>query len=80
MGGSLNFKGATIEQYDSSRLSLDVDINNSYVLNKQGTPYTEDSNGFSVSSRYYWKINNNIRLERLLNHQLGGLNTELTAK
>ena len=62
VGGSLNFKGATIEQYDSSRLSLDVDNNNSYVLNKQGTPYTEDANGFSVSAGIIWKINNNIRL------------------
>ena len=62
VGGSLNFKGATIEQYDSSRLSLDVDNNNSYVLNKQGTPYTEDSNGFSVSAGIIGKINNNIRL------------------
>ncbi|MBF1149446.1 MAG: hemin receptor, partial [Cloacibacterium normanense] len=62
VGGSLNFKGATIEQYDSSRLSLDVDNNNSYVLNKQGTPYTEDSNGFSISAGIIGKINNNIRL------------------
>ena len=62
VGGSLNFKGATIEQYDSSRLSLDVDNNNSYVLNKQRTPYTEDSNGFSVSAGIIGKINNNIRL------------------
>ena len=62
VGGSLNFKGATIEQYDSSRLSLDVDNNNSYVLNKQGTPYTEDANGFSVSAGIIGKINNNIRL------------------
>lgn len=62
VGGSLNFKGATIEQYDSSRLSLDVDNNSSYVLNKQGTPYTEDSNGFSVSAGIIGKINNNIRL------------------
>lgn len=62
VGGSLNFKGATIEQYDSSRLSLDVDNNNSYVLNKQRTPYTEDSNGFSLSAGIIGKINNNIRL------------------
>ena len=62
VGGSLNFKGATIEQYDSSRLSLDVDNNNSYVLNKQGTPYTEDANGFSVSAGIIGKINNNVRL------------------
>lgn len=62
VGGSLNFKGATIEQYDSSRLALDVDNNNSYVLNKQGTPYTEDANGFSVSAGIIGKINNNIRL------------------
>lgn len=62
VGGSLNFKGATIEQYDSSRLSLDVDNNNSYVLNKQRTPYTEDANGFSVSAGIIGKINNNVRL------------------
>lgn len=62
VGGSLNFKGATIEQYDSSRLSLDVDNNNSYVLNKQRMPYTEDSNGFSLSAGIIGKINNNIRL------------------
>ena len=62
VGGSLNFKGATIEQYDSSRLSLDVDNNNSYVLNKQRTPYTEDANGFSLSAGIIGKINNNIRL------------------
>lgn len=62
VGGSLNFKGATIEQYDSSRLALDVDNNNSYVLNKQRTPYTEDANGFSVSAGIIRKINNNVRL------------------
>lgn len=62
VGGSLNFKGATIEQYDSSRLSLDIDNNNSYVLNKQRTPYTEDANGFSLSAGIIGKINNNIRL------------------
>ena len=80
VGGSLNFKGERLNNTDFSRLSLDVDNNNSYVLNKQGTPYTEDSNGFSVSAGIIGKINNNIRLGRLLNHQLGGLNTELTAE
>lgn len=62
VGGSLNFKGARIEQFDNSRLSLDIDNDKNYVLQKQGTPYIEDSNGFSISAGIIGKINNNIRL------------------
>ena len=62
VGGSLNFKGARIEQYDSSLLSLDVDNDRTYLFDKQGTPYTEDSNGFSLSAGVIGKLNNNVRL------------------
>ena len=61
VGGSLNFKGASIVQYDSALLGLDLD-NNSYYFDKQGTPYTEDSNGFSLSAGVIGKLNNNVRL------------------
>lgn len=61
VGGSLNFKGANFEQYDTSRLSLDLD-NTTYDLNKNGTPYAEDSNGFSFSAGVIGKLNNNFRL------------------
>ena len=62
VGGSLNFKGARIDQYDSSILSLDIDNNSNYLFDKQGTPYSEDSNGFSVSAGIISKISNNVRL------------------
>ena len=61
VGGSLNFKGASIVQYDSALLGLDLD-NTSYYLDKQGTPYSEDSNGFSLSAGVIGKLNNNVRL------------------
>ena len=62
VGGSLNFKGARIDQYDSSILSLDIDNNSNYLFDKQGTPYSEDSNGFSLSAGIISKISNNVRL------------------
>lgn len=62
VGGSLNFKGAIIEQYDSSKLSLDVDNNADYYFDRQGTPYSEDSNGFSLSAGIISKINKNVRV------------------
>ena len=61
VGASLNFKGSNFEQYDTSRLYLDID-DDTYELNKQGTPYAEDSNGFSFSAGVIGKLNNNFRL------------------
>lgn len=62
VGGSLNFKGARIEQYDSGKLSLDIDNNTNYYFDKQSTPYSENSNGFSLSAGVIGKVNNNLRL------------------
>ena len=61
VGGSLNFKGANIVQYDTALLGLDLDKTN-YYFDKQGSPYTEDSNGFSLSAGVIGKVNNNFRL------------------
>jgi hypothetical protein len=61
VGGSLNFKSASIEQYDSALLGLDLD-KTSYYFDKQSTPYSEDSNGFSLSAGVIGKLNNNVRL------------------
>lgn len=61
VGASLNFKGSNFEQYDSSRLHLDLD-NTDYIFDKNGTPYAEDSNGFSFSAGVIGKLNNNFRL------------------
>ena len=60
VGGSLNFKGANIVQYDSALLGLNLD-NSSYYFDKQGTPYSEDSNGFSLSAGVIGKLNQNVR-------------------
>lgn len=60
-GAGLNFSDAEIEQYDSQNFRLDQD-NQVYQFNKRFTPYSEISNGFSLSAGVIAKIDKNFRV------------------
>lgn len=59
VGGSLNFHSAVIEQYDSARFTSG---NSADTFNKQFTPFSENSNGFSASLGVIGKVNNQFRI------------------
>jgi hypothetical protein len=64
-GAGLNFHTANIEgQYDSSRFNFSVGNTDygTYVLDKQNTPYSEKSTGFSASLGVIGKLGNQVRL------------------
>lgn len=60
-GASVNMHGVDMEQYDSAVLGLDL---NNTVSNydKQYTPYSEKSSGFSGTVGVIGKVNNKLRL------------------
>ncbi|MDQ0475632.1 OmpP1/FadL family transporter [Chryseobacterium sp. MDT2-18] len=61
VGAGLNFHSAVIDQYDSA--AFDSSTNNtSSIYNKQYTPFSETSNGFSASVGIIGKINPQFRL------------------
>lgn len=61
IGAGLNFKSADLDQSDFFQLQLQNKGENAYYQ-KQYTPYSETSNGFSASVGVIGKLNNNIRL------------------
>lgn len=60
LGASLNFKSASLEQGDLYEIIRSSD-NNTAIYSKQGTPYSENSNGFSASLGAIGKIDKNFR-------------------
>lgn len=60
-GASVNIHGVDLEQYDSAILGLDLD-NTVNTFDKQYTPYTEKSSGFSGTLGVIGKVNNQLRL------------------
>ena len=61
-GVGLNFHNVSLDQYDSAAFSLDLDANRTSVYDKQYTPYTEKSSGFSATLGVIGKVNNMLRL------------------
>ena len=61
VGAGLNFHTVALDQYDSA--AFDSTINSSsYVFNKQYTPFSESSTGFSATVGIIGKINPQFRL------------------
>lgn len=60
-GASINVHSVDLEQYDSAVMGLDLD-NSVASYDKQYTPFSERSNGFSGSLGVIGKINNQLRL------------------
>jgi hypothetical protein len=60
-GAGLNFHYADVEQWDTAAFGLDLD-NSSANYDKQYTPYTEKSNGFSASFGVIGKVSKELRL------------------
>ncbi|MFY1045521.1 OmpP1/FadL family transporter [Chryseobacterium sp. GP-SGM7] len=61
VGASVNMHYVDLEQYDSAKFGLNLD-NTAYSFDKQYTPYSEKSNGFSASVGVIGKITNQFRL------------------
>lgn len=61
LGLGLNFLGAAIDQYDSAAFASSK-FGSTDVYNKQYTPFSESSNGFSASVGIIGKVNQNLRL------------------
>ena len=61
LGAGLNFHNANIEQYDSARFTSSSN-NVTETFNKQYTPFSESSSGFSASVGVIGKINPQFRL------------------
>lgn len=61
LGAGLNFHSAALDQYDSADFRSTVDNSNA-VYNKQYTPFSEASNGFSAVVGVIGKINPQFRL------------------
>lgn len=60
VGAGLNFHNATIDQYDSAAFTDNA--NNTDVYNKQYTPFSESSQGFSASLGIIGKVSPQFRL------------------
>lgn len=60
-GASINMHGVNMEQFDSAVLGLDLD-NSTTTFDKQYTPYSENSSGFSGSLGVIGKVSNQLRL------------------
>ncbi|KNB60892.1 hemin receptor [Chryseobacterium sp. Hurlbut01] len=60
-GASLNIHGVDLEQYDSAVFGLDLDKSVT-TFDKQYTPYSEKSSGFSGTFGVIGKLNNQLRL------------------
>ena len=61
VGAGLNFHSAAIDQYDSAAFTSSLD-NSTSVYDKQYTPFSESSTGFSASVGVIGKINPQFRL------------------
>ncbi|MCX8531377.1 OmpP1/FadL family transporter [Chryseobacterium luquanense] len=61
VGASVNMHYVDLEQYDSAKFGLNLD-NTAYSFDKQYTPYSEKSNGFSASVGVIGKITKQFRL------------------
>lgn len=61
LGAGLNFHNANLEQYDSARFTSSSN-NVTETFNKQYTPFSESSSGFSASVGVIGKINPQFRL------------------
>ncbi|MXS73007.1 hemin receptor [Flavobacteriaceae bacterium W22] len=61
LGASINMHYVDLEQYDSASFGLDLD-NTAYTFDKQYTPFSEKSNGFSASLGVIGKVTNQLRL------------------
>ncbi|WP_183148106.1 OmpP1/FadL family transporter [Chryseobacterium nematophagum] len=61
LGAGLNFHYADVEQHDTAVFGLDLD-NSVSAYDKQYTPYTEKSNGFSASFGVIGKVSKEFRL------------------
>lgn len=61
VGAGLNFHSAVIDQYDTAAFDSSVNNTTSFY-NKQYTPFSETSNGFSASVGIIGKINPQFRL------------------
>jgi len=61
VGASVNMHYVDLEQYDSAKFGLNLD-NTAYSFDKQYTPYSEKSNGFSASVGVIGKITKEFRL------------------
>lgn len=61
VGAGLNFHTAAIDQYDSAAFNSSAD-NSTSVYDKQYTPFSESSTGFSASVGVIGKINPQFRL------------------
>lgn len=60
-GASINMHGVDMEQYDSALLGLSTD-NSEATYDKQYTPYSEKSSGFSGTLGVIGKVSNQLRL------------------
>ncbi len=60
-GASINMHGVDMEQYDSAVLGLNLD-NSVATYDKQYTPYSEKSSGFSGTLGVIGKVSNQLRL------------------
>lgn len=60
LGAGLNFHTANLDQYDSAAFTNRNGVTDYYQ--KQSTPFSEDSNGFSATVGVIGKINQNFRL------------------
>lgn len=61
LGASINLHGVDMEQFDSAVFGLDLD-NSVATYDKQYTPFSEKSSGFSGSFGVIGKVNNQLRL------------------
>lgn len=61
IGASINMHYAEIDQYDSALLGLNLD-NSVNTFDKQYTPFSEKSNGFSATIGVIGKLSNQFRL------------------
>lgn len=61
IGAGINIHSADISQYDSAIFRLDLD-NSVNTFDKQYTPFSERSNGFSATVGVIGKLNNQFRL------------------
>lgn len=61
LGAGINLHYVDLEQYDSAKLGLDLD-NTAYTFDKQYTPFSEKSNGFSATLGVIGKVTNQLRL------------------
>lgn len=62
LGLGLNFHNVNMDQYDSAAFSLDLDNNRTLVYDKQYTPFSEQSSGFSATLGVIGKLSSEFRV------------------